>query len=391
MGHGGATTPGSKPSEATIDATVFEVERFEWTSDDRIELTGVWSGLRGSRFMRPTLVLTVGGERRRLLALLDHKPWSADEGDDWIAAFAWKGEPAEVERAELSVASGIDLELPPPRRATGKKPARRFKHRAVAREGSGPEAAEAEVTEQAAASPPKKAAPKEANPGPDAVSPEERLAAALARATAAETRVRELEKERDDAIARRKAISAELTAATEAHLDAVRRARAEERENATTLLAEGAELRASVERQREMAYTARDEAQAERDEAIAAKEQALHERREAMSDRKEAFRERDQAFVERDHAMRERDRALDARDAALQERERANDERDTALNERDTIVSVHKRGLPVVPPQPRHLPAEPERSELEVWGPRAAAAGAIAVFLVIVLRLVAGL
>src|SRR5882757_1892605 len=102
-------TSSSRTPETGVEGAVFEVERFEWTADDRIELTGVWSGLRGSRFMRPTLVLTVGGESRRLLALLEHKPWAGDEGKDWIAAFAWNGEPAEVEKAELNVASGVDI------------------------------------------------------------------------------------------------------------------------------------------------------------------------------------------------------------------------------------------------------------------------------------------
>src|SRR5580765_986951 len=107
---------GARTPETAVEGAVFEVERFEWTADDRIELSGVWSDLRGSRFMRPTLVLTVGGQTRRLLALLEHKPWAPEENGDWIAAFAWNGEPAEVEKAELNVASGVDLELPPPRR-----------------------------------------------------------------------------------------------------------------------------------------------------------------------------------------------------------------------------------------------------------------------------------
>ena len=49
-------------------AAVLEIERFEWAAPDRIELVGVWSGLRGRRFIRPTLVLEGEGEPKRLLA-----------------------------------------------------------------------------------------------------------------------------------------------------------------------------------------------------------------------------------------------------------------------------------------------------------------------------------
>ena len=71
----------------------FEVERFEWTSAERLELVGRWSGLRGHRFLRPTLDVEVGGERRRMLADLEHKPWAPEDGHDWIAAFTWRGDP----------------------------------------------------------------------------------------------------------------------------------------------------------------------------------------------------------------------------------------------------------------------------------------------------------
>ena len=60
-------------------------------SDDRLEVTGRWFGVRGRRFMRPTLHVRVDGRRRRLIAVLDHKPWAADTEDTWTAAFAWRG------------------------------------------------------------------------------------------------------------------------------------------------------------------------------------------------------------------------------------------------------------------------------------------------------------
>src|SRR4051794_5956538 len=73
-----------------LDQLAFEVERFEWQGDDRLEVSGRWYGVRGRRFMRPTLHVRAGGRRRRMIALLDHKPWAADSEDTWVAAFAWR-------------------------------------------------------------------------------------------------------------------------------------------------------------------------------------------------------------------------------------------------------------------------------------------------------------
>ena len=79
--------------EVVSNGVTFEVERFEWVGD-RLEVTGRWYGLRGHRFVRPVLVVQAAGdEQRRLLALLDHKPWAAEDGDEWIAAFPWEGDP----------------------------------------------------------------------------------------------------------------------------------------------------------------------------------------------------------------------------------------------------------------------------------------------------------
>ena len=52
--------------------------------------------------LRPTLDVEVAGERRRMLAVLEHKPWAAEDGEDWVAAFA-QGERATLDDAELTV------------------------------------------------------------------------------------------------------------------------------------------------------------------------------------------------------------------------------------------------------------------------------------------------
>src|SRR2546421_3769717 len=109
------TAGSSMPETAAHGVTALEVDRFEWVAPDRIEIAGLWTGLRGRRFIRPTLILKGQGEPKRLLAVLDHKPWAVDNRSEWVAAFPWKGEPVEFESAQLHVASGIDVELPPPR------------------------------------------------------------------------------------------------------------------------------------------------------------------------------------------------------------------------------------------------------------------------------------
>jgi hypothetical protein len=97
----------------------FELERFEWADGGRLELVGRWTGLRGHRFLRPTLDVVVDGERRRMLAVLEHKPWAPQEGQDWIAAFTWRGDPAKFEEAELTVSPDLAVELPEAAGAAG--------------------------------------------------------------------------------------------------------------------------------------------------------------------------------------------------------------------------------------------------------------------------------
>jgi hypothetical protein len=91
---------------------VFVTERFAAVGG-RLEVAGHWRGVRGLRFMRPVLWLHRGGTRRRLIALLDHKPWAAEDGGPWVAAFEWSETgTVEADRAELEVGTGLVVELP---------------------------------------------------------------------------------------------------------------------------------------------------------------------------------------------------------------------------------------------------------------------------------------
>jgi hypothetical protein len=105
--------------DIAVAEPAFTVERFE-ADGERLEVAGHWRGLRGRRFVRPVLWLYRGEDRQRIVAVLDHKPWAAGEGDQWFAAFPWTGGAIDAERAELEVGRELVVELPVP---GGKAPA----------------------------------------------------------------------------------------------------------------------------------------------------------------------------------------------------------------------------------------------------------------------------
>ena len=95
------------------DGITFDVDRVSLGASGQIEVTGRWYGVRGRRFVRPSLTLSLrddGGERR-VLADLEHKPWAAQDGEAWSAAFPFDGELEVAERIELTVAPDITVEL----------------------------------------------------------------------------------------------------------------------------------------------------------------------------------------------------------------------------------------------------------------------------------------
>ena len=100
-------------TDSTATDPSFVVERFA-AAGDRLEVAGHWRGLRGRRFVRPVLWLHDGESRRRLVAVLDHKPWAAGDGEPWIAAFKWDGGELDAERAELEVGRELVVDLPLP-------------------------------------------------------------------------------------------------------------------------------------------------------------------------------------------------------------------------------------------------------------------------------------
>jgi len=95
-----------QPAAAPRDDVSFEIERLE-ISEGCLVISGHWSGVRGMRFVRPTLV--AGG--RRVLATLEHKPWTPAPGRPWTAAFPWKDGDLDLEGLSLAVAPSVAVKL----------------------------------------------------------------------------------------------------------------------------------------------------------------------------------------------------------------------------------------------------------------------------------------
>jgi len=88
----------------------FELERFEWTADDRLEVVGRWNGVAGRRIARPALTIEAGGRRHRVSGSAEVEP------DAWRASFPWDGSRGEIAGAELELGRSLVVELPQPRR-----------------------------------------------------------------------------------------------------------------------------------------------------------------------------------------------------------------------------------------------------------------------------------
>jgi hypothetical protein len=355
--------------EVVSNGVTFEVERFEWVDGDRLEVTGRWYGLRGHRFVRPVLVVQAADEQRRMLAVLDHKPWAAEDGDEWIAAFPWEGEPLELTAAELAVAPSLAVDLPVPRvpgqRGTAPAGSEGPLH---ARRGSvEPKAKPKPRRKPAAAAPPD---PPPASPAPaESVTPEE-VAALRAQLASEQASVRRL--------------AAQLE---EAHQGlAAARAAADDHD--------------ALAGERDAAIAARDEARAnanldhdaiieERDQAVHERAAALYARDEALDERAAANFERKNAIAERDAAFAERDRAIEAHRAAVRDLEaleqRVAGEAQARLEE---VANAPPAGA--VRATPGEDRATPQRPGI-VWVQRVVALIVLVVWAIVVYKVLHGL
>jgi hypothetical protein len=323
----------------------FQLERFELTGDDRLEVAGRWFGVRGLRFVRPSLTVQTDEGERSLLALLEHKPWAVQEGDAWIAAFPWQGASPDPDQAELAVAPSVVVTL-----ADAPAP------------GSGKRSASA----------------------PRRQALRERLDASDEKVRRLEAEVAFLRQEREqfvaqakDAKAERERVAAALAAAENARDEALREQQrvSAERDEAVT--------------KRDAARRERDSALRERDEALRARDGVAAENADSAAIRKKAARERDAAMRERDQAARDRERLAEERNEAFEARLAAEAARDAALRERDAALG-RGTGFPAVsaadlarePLAPSEsLPTQSSGSGRQDWMARGIALAALVTFL----------
>lgn len=96
------------------------MERIDASTLGRVEVAGRWFGVRGRRFVRPALTLSRKDGELRALADLEGKPWAAEDGEVWHAAFSVEAGLEGAREIELAVAPDIIVAL----RARGRKLAR---------------------------------------------------------------------------------------------------------------------------------------------------------------------------------------------------------------------------------------------------------------------------
>src|SRR5262249_9202029 len=104
----------SPGSVVQVGRVAFELSRFEVVGDS-CQVEGRWFGVRGRRFMRPALLVSVDGQPTRLLADLADKPWAAEDGEPWKASFPYAVESGRPAEAELTVTPDLTITLPAPK------------------------------------------------------------------------------------------------------------------------------------------------------------------------------------------------------------------------------------------------------------------------------------
>lgn len=257
----------------------FELERLDHDGDELV-VSGHWSGLRGVRFMRPTLVVA----DRQVLATLEHKPWAPRTDRAWTAAFPWKGGTPEAGELELAVAPSVSVQLGAP--------------------VDDPEPALVLVT------------PPQEQPAPAPAVPDAELPPPL---TTDRMRTRLLEQEVEALALERDELRSRLDDAQQL-LEAADAARVE--------------LEVNLRRERRAADTAgqtRDEVTRARTAAERDRDNALAQLDEAVQDREAAVRTRTRMELAGAEAVERQAAAEAALERALAERDEAHSQRDEVL------------------------------------------------------------
>jgi hypothetical protein len=313
----------------------FELDSLEVVPEGRLEVTGRWYGIRGLRFVRPSLRVRRDGTEHRLLAVLDHKPWVADEDRTWVAAFPWEGGPVDASDVELAVAPSIAVEL----------------------DGSAP-------------------APPASKPPPDLDAVHRGLRAG-----------------RDDAGAERRSLIADLDAARRevdgllADRDTVRDERDGLRDELDAVRTQLVALRDELH-----AGTAREEPA----EAAAAVEEVVAERDEVAAERDRLAAERDRLAAERDRLAAQRDAAMAAEAAARAQRDDVVTELDRRPVGPKVVPAVEAEAIGHPLREMREVRAERDAiarrprpaSAFETWTPRVLGGTIVVCLLFLVIGLV---
>jgi len=294
----------------------FELERLDLEGDELV-VSGHWSGVRGLRFVRPTLV----AENRRILATLEHKPWAPSLDRAWTAAFPWDGDDVDVDGLALAVSPQVTVPLDggvvslrrtEPVPATNAKTGTTGKTKAKARaKGKATKAAEPEPEPAEPKLEPKAAEPAPGPADPPPPSQPDRVAELEAELAA-------VGQERDALLRRLREAERRASDESSAHDDLARgRAAAErDRDRAIEQLAEAVAAR-------EAAVRTRDRMQAVHDEALQARDAAEAQLAAVRAQRGEANSQRDEVLLAyrglQRHVQTERAQEDRARDDAPQE------------------------------------------------------------------------
>lgn len=342
-----------EPRASASGPVYFELERLEQTVAGRLELSGRWFGVRGRRFVRPTLTFEAEGQRYRLLADLEHKPWLAEDGSPWTAAFAWQADAGPLEGLELSVAP--DIVIPLSEGDGGDRPETKRPGPSASDRAAALRRQLQQVTQELA---------DERKAGGRLREEVEALRVELDTAGGERERIRDEKVRADAAMARQEAALARLSR-LEGELDDERRSLEQ------------------AERQRDELRRAHRQVQAERDRALDAVEQL-------RAELQIAGQSHDKALAEREHALRTRDQALSERNQALAERDefaRADDSLQSQRAAARALVRRHNLAWPGSPGSPPGAHLDIRRRDIRWRAPIAAVILAVVVVVVVLLIL----
>jgi hypothetical protein len=286
----------------------FEVERFEARGRDQLVLSGRWFGLRGRRFVRPTLTLGYGDSRQRALADLEHKPWAAQDGELWQAAFLIERNGEVPGSIELTVAPDITVALPAPGSAAREQRIR-------------------------------------ARPRRDDLLDNLRGARRDGRPSAGSGNGRDPRRGGRSATGWEEGLEAQREAPRVPEAPS----KASQPRGADALAARLSEAEREIERLR---------AELARQDGVKVEAASALSRRDAAVNRlTEALAARDQAAQAYERAVRARDQALRERDHLRKELDRTAKDRDQALRDRDRAIAKANKAADAAAARPDHRPA----------------------------------